>query len=133
MFTNTTNSMHDCIGLFQKKKINIINKYGDNMEYIYAAMILHTTEKEINEENVTKILEAAGVEVEDSRVKALIAALEDVDIEEAIETSAIAAAPAAAPAAAAPAAEEVEEEEEEEEDEEEQEEAAAAGLGALFG
>lgn len=50
------------------------------MEYIYAAMILHTTEKEINEENVTKILEAAGVEVEDSRVKALIAALEDVDI-----------------------------------------------------
>ena len=128
MFTNTTNSMHDCIGLFQKKKINIINKYGDNMEYIYAAMILHTTEKEINEENVTKILEAAGVEVEDSRVKALIAALEDVDIEEAIETSAIAAAPAAAPAAAAPAAEE-----EEEEDEEEQEEAAAAGLGALFG
>lgn len=103
------------------------------MEYIYAAMILHTTEKEINEENVTKILEAAGVEVEDSRVKALIAALEDVDIEEAIETSAIAAAPAAAPAAAAPAAEEEEEEEEEEEDEEEQEEAAAAGLGALFG
>ena len=81
---------------FKKKKINIINKYGDNMEYIYAAMILHTTEKEINEENVTKILEAAGVEVEDSRVKALIAALEDVDIEEAIETSAIAAAPAAA-------------------------------------
>ena len=125
--------MHDCIGLFQKKKINIINKYGDTMEYIYAAMILHTTEKEINEENVTKILEAAGVEVEDSRVKALIAALEDVDIEEAIETSAIAAAPAAAPAAAAPAAEEEEEEEEEEEDEEEQEEAAAAGLGALFG
>ena len=109
---------------FKKKKINIINKYGDNMEYIYAAMILHTTEKEINEENVTKILEAAGVEVEDSRVKALIAALEDVDIEEAIETSAI---------AAAPAAEEEEEEEEEEEDEEEQEEAAAAGLGALFG
>ena len=99
------------------------------MEYIYAAMILHTTEKEINEENVTKILEAAGVEVEDSRVKALIAALEDVDIEEAIETSAIAAAPAAAPAAAAPAAEE----EEEEEYKAEPEEAAAAGLGALFG
>ena len=103
------------------------------MEYIYAAMILHTTDKEINEENVSKILEAAGVDVDEARVKALIAALEDVDIEEAIETSAIAAAPAAAPAAAAPAAEEEEEEEEEEEDEEEQEEAAAAGLGALFG
>ncbi|OWT33835.1 50S ribosomal protein P1 [Methanobrevibacter sp. 87.7] len=102
------------------------------MEYIYAAMILHTVGNEINEENVTKILEAAGVDVDESRVKALIAALEDVDIDEAIETSAIAAAPAAA--AAAPAAEaEEEEEEEEEESEEEAEEEAAAGLGALFG
>lgn len=118
---------------FKKKKINIINKYGDNMEYIYAAMILHTTEKEINEENVTKILEAAGVEVEDSRVKALIAALEDVDIEEAMETTAMAAAPAAAAPAAEAAAEEEEEEEEEEEDEEQAAAAATAGLGALFG
>lgn len=118
---------------FKKKKINIINKYGDNMEYIYAAMILHTTEKEINEENVTKILEAAGVEVEDSRVKALIAALEDVDIEEAMESSALSAAPVAA-APAAPAADAAPAEEaEEEEDEEEAEEEAAAGLGALFG
>ncbi len=102
------------------------------MEYIYAAMILHTTDKEINEENVTKILDAAGVDVDDARVKALIAALEDVDIEEAIESSALAAAPvAAAPAAEAAPAEE--EEEDEEEDEEEAEEEAAAGLGALFG
>lgn len=94
-------------------------------------MILHTTDKEINEENVTKILEAAGVDVDEARVKALIAALEDVDIDEAIETSAIAAAPVAAAPAAAPAEEE--EEEEEEESEEEAEEEAAAGLGALFG
>ena len=47
------------------------------MEYIYAAMILHTTEQDINEENVTKILEAAGADVDESRVKALIAALEE--------------------------------------------------------
>ena len=70
------------------------------MEYIYAAMILHTTEQDINEENVTKILEAAGADVDESRVKALIAALEDVDIEEAMETTAMAAAPAAAAPAA---------------------------------
>jgi large subunit ribosomal protein L12 len=101
------------------------------MEYIYAAMLLHTTGQEINEGNVTKVLEAAGAEVDDARVKALIAALEDVDIEEAMEKTAVAtAAPAAA---AAPAAEEKPEEEEEEEDEEEKEEEAAAGLGALFG
>ena len=103
------------------------------MEYIYAAMILHTTEQDINEENVTKILEAAGANVDDSRVKALIAALEDVDIEEAMETTAMAAAPAAAAAPVAEAAAEEEEEEEEEEDEEQAAAAATAGLGALFG
>ena len=101
------------------------------MEYIYAAMILHSAEKDINEENVKSIIEAAGIEADDARIKALIAALEDVDIEEAMETSAM----AAAPVAAAPVAEAAAEEEEEEEEEEEQaaEEEAAAGLGALFG
>ena len=98
------------------------------MEYIYAAMILHSADKDINEENVKSIIEAAGIEADDARVKALIAALEDVDIEEAIATTAMAAAPAAA-TEAAPAAEEEAEEEEEEAAEEE----AAAGLGALFG
>ena len=98
------------------------------MEYIYAAMILHSAEKDINEENVKSIIEAAGIEADDARIKALIAALEDVDIEEAMETSAM----AAAPVAAAPVAEAAEEEEEEEEEEAAEEE-AAAGLGALFG
>ncbi|MGF7117843.1 50S ribosomal protein P1 [Methanobacterium oryzae] len=101
------------------------------MEYIYAAMLLHTAGQEINEGNVTKVLEAAGAEADDARVKALIAALEDVDIEEAMEKTAVAAAAPAAGAAAP--AEEKPEEEEEEEEEEEKEEEAAAGLGALFG
>ena len=103
------------------------------MEYIYAAMILHSADKDINEENVKSIVEAAGIDADDARIKALIAALEDVDIEEDMETTAMAAADPAA--AAAPAAEAVEEEveEEEEEDEEAAEEEAAAGLGALFG
>lgn len=101
------------------------------MEYIYAAMILHSADKDINEENVKSIIEAAGIDADDARIKALIAALEDVDIDEAMETTAMAAAPAAAAPAAAEAA--VEEEEDAEEEEEEAEEAAAAGLGALFG
>ena len=101
------------------------------MEYIYAAMILHSAEKDINEENVKSIIEAAGIEADDARIKALIAALEDVDIEEAMETSAMAAAPVAAAPVAEAAAEE--EEEDEEEEEEAAEEEAAAGLGALFG
>ena len=81
------------------------------MEYIYAAMILHSAEKDINEENVKSIIEAAGIEADDARIKALIAALEDVDIEEAMETSAMAAAPVAAAPVAEAAAEEEEEEE----------------------
>ncbi len=84
------------------------------MEYIYAAMILHSADKDINEENVKSIVEAAGIEADDARVKALIAALEDVDIEEAIATTAMAAAPVAAAETAPAATEEVEEEEEEE-------------------
>ena len=70
------------------------------MEYIYAAMILHSADKDINEENVKSIIEAAGIEADDARIKALIAALEDVDIDEAMETTAMAAAPAAAAPAA---------------------------------
>ncbi|MFA7197701.1 MAG: 50S ribosomal protein P1 [Methanoculleus sp.] len=103
------------------------------MEYIYAALLLHNAGKDVTEENVTAILNAAGVAVQDARVKALVAALEDVNIEEAISKAAaapVAAAPAAAAAAPAAAAEE---EPEEEENKEEEEESGMAGLGALFG
>ena len=106
------------------------------MEYVYAALILNETGEEINEDNVTGVLEAAGVDVEESRVKALVAALEDVDIEEAIETAAAAPAAGAAAGGAAEAEEEEAEEEAEEEEaeeEEEDEEASGEGLGELFG
>ena len=62
------------------------------MEYVYAALILHETGEELNEDNLTAVLESAGAAVEESRVKALVAALEAVDIEEAVEEAA--AAPA---------------------------------------
>jgi len=105
------------------------------MEYIYAAMLLHKAGKEINEENVAQILKAAGVEADQARVKALVAALSEVDIEEAIKSApTLMAAPAAAPAAEAPAEEaKKEEEKKKEEEEKEKEEAALEGLGALFG
>ena len=44
---------------------------------IRSNVIAHNR-KEINEENVKSVLETAGTEVDDARVKALIAALEDV-------------------------------------------------------
>ena len=99
-------------------------------------MLLHSAGKEINEENLKKVLTAAGVKVDDARVKALTASLEGVDIEEAIKSAAAAPVAAAAPAAEAEKpAEEKKEEKKKKEEEEEQvsEEEAAAGLGALFG
>ncbi|MBI4441533.1 50S ribosomal protein P1 [Candidatus Woesearchaeota archaeon] len=99
------------------------------MEYVYAALLLHKAGKEIKEDAVKKVLEAAGVKVDDARVKALIAALEGVNIEEAIKKQAVAAPVAAA--AAAPSGEAPKKEEKK--DEKKSEEAAAAGLSALFG
>lgn len=110
------------------------------MEYVYAAMMLHSAGQEVTEEKVTEVLEAAGAKVDDARVKALVASLEDIDIDEAVESVAAPAAPAqAAPSesgeekkAPEEAEEEVEEEAEEAEEEEEDEEEGAAGLGELF-
>ncbi|MBP2143661.1 large subunit ribosomal protein L12 [Methanococcus voltae] len=99
------------------------------MEYIYAALLLNSADKEITEDAVKAVLTAAGVEADDARVKALVAALEGVDIEEAIAKAA--AAPVAV--AAAPAAAEAPKEEKKEEKKEDNGAAAAAGLGALFG
>jgi len=104
------------------------------MEYVYAALLLHSAGKEINEENLRKVLEAAGVSPDEARLKALVAALDGVNIDEVIEKAAMPVAAPVAAAAPAPAAEaKVEEEEEEEEEEEASEEEALAGLGALFG
>jgi large subunit ribosomal protein L12 len=104
------------------------------MEYIYSAMVLHSAGKEINEANVKKVLTAAGVKPDETRIKALTAALEGVNIEEALSTQ---IAPVAAASAAAPAPGEPEEKKEEKKKDKEEkkvsEEEAAAGLGALFG
>ena len=100
------------------------------MEYVYAAMLLHSAKKDVSEDSVKKVLEAAGVEADAARIKALVASLKDVNIEEAIKS---ASAVAAAPAAAAPAAAAEQKKEEKEEDKGKTEEEAAEGLGALFG
>lgn len=100
------------------------------MEYIYAAMLLHATGKPVNEEGVKKVLTAAGAKADDSRIKALIAALENVNIDEAIKSAAVAPVAGAAPAAHE---EKKEGKKEEKKEEKPSEEEAAAGLSALFG
>jgi len=107
------------------------------MEYVYSALILHATGKEVTEEGVTNVLNAAGAAINEARVKALIAALESVDIDDAIAKATFAPAAVSAPQAApAEKKEEVkaeEEEEEKEKEKEEEEETGMEGLGALFG
>ena len=68
------------------------------MENIYAAMLLHKAGKEINEDSVTNVLKAAGIEVDAIQVKALVASLSEVNIDEALKAAPamMAAAPVAA-------------------------------------
>jgi large subunit ribosomal protein L12 len=98
------------------------------MEYVYAALLLHSAGGEVTEDNVKKVLTAAGVKAEEPRVKALVAALSEIKIDDALKAA------QAAPVAAAPAtAAEAKKEEKKPEDEKKKGEEALAGLGALFG
>ncbi|KUO40126.1 MAG: 50S ribosomal protein P1 [Candidatus Hadarchaeum yellowstonense] len=100
------------------------------MEYVHAVLLLHSAKQPVNEENLKKVIAAAGLQVDEARVKAMVAALEGVNIDEAIKSAAVPAV-AAPSAPAAPA--KPEEKKKEEKVEEKKEEEALAGLGALFG
>ena len=103
------------------------------MEYVYAALLLHSAGKDVNEDGIKKVVEAAGVTADEVRIKALASALEGVDIAKVLSQAAAmptASAAAAAPAAAAPTAEA---KAEKEESKEAAEESGVEGLGALFG
>ena len=101
------------------------------IEYIYAGMLLHNAKQPIDENNVKKVLSSAGVAVDEARVKALVAALSEVNIDEAIKAAAVPVA--AAPAAAQAPAEVKKEAKKEEKKETTSEEETAEGLGSLFG
>jgi large subunit ribosomal protein L12 len=106
------------------------------MENIYAAMLLHKAGKEINEQNLMQVLASAGINADAVQIKALVASLAEVKIDEAIKSApTMMAAPTAAPAAAAAAEAKPKEEDKKkkEADEKQKEEAALEGLGALFG
>ena len=92
------------------------------MEYIYTTLLLHETKQPINEDNIKKVLTAANVAADHGKIKALVAALEGVNIEEAIKEL-----PIAAPHKTETKKEEHKEEVKVDEDK------AAAGLGSLFG
>jgi large subunit ribosomal protein L12 len=96
--------------------------------YMYAALMLHKAGKKVDEAGLTSVVKAAGVDVDQVKVKALASALSEINIDEALKNAATMAV-AAAPAAAAPAAKA----EEKPKVEEKKEEEALAGLASLFG
>ena len=107
------------------------------MEYVYAALLLHKLKQNITEDSVRNVVKAAGVTPDDVRVKALVAALSEVQIDEALKAAPVAAAAAAAAAppaaggagaAAAGGGGEAPPKEEEKKEEE-----ALEGLSSLFG
>ena len=102
------------------------------MEYVYAALMLHKLKKDISEENLTSVVKASGGEVNEAKVKSLVASLADVNIEEAIKAApvAVAAAPAAAPAEGGEGKKEGKKDEAASAKSEEQ---AMEGLSSLFG
>jgi large subunit ribosomal protein L12 len=101
------------------------------MEYVYAALLLHKLDKEVNEANLSSVVKASGADVNEAQVKALVAALADVNIDDAVKAAPVAVAAAAAPAADAPAGGGAKEEKKKEEPK--NEEAAMEGLSSLFG
>ena len=100
--------------------------------YVHASLLLHFAKQPINEENIKKVIQAAGIDVDDSKIKALATAISEVDIEEAIKATPTAFAPQVA-TAQAPAEAEKSKGKEKKEDDGKKGEEAMEGLGSLFG
>ena len=103
------------------------------MEYVYAALLLHKLKQDVNEDNVKNVIKSTGVEPDDVRVKSLVAALSEVNIEDALKAAPVAAAaPTSAQATPAASGSGAAAKEEEKKDEKKEEE-ALEGLSSLFG
>ncbi|MFH1210054.1 MAG: 50S ribosomal protein L12 [archaeon] len=95
------------------------------MEYIYTVLLLKKANRDINEANIKSVLQAAGVRPDEAKIKALLASLADINIDEAIKEASI--------TPIATAAKEHKEEKKVEHKEEKKPEEASAGLSSLFG
>jgi large subunit ribosomal protein L12 len=102
------------------------------MEYVYAALLLHKLKKDITEDNVKNVIKATGVNPDDVKIKALVAALSEVNIDESLKATPMAMAVPATSAAESGATQSKDEKKEEKKDEKKEEE-ALEGLSSLFG
>jgi len=98
------------------------------MEYTYAALLLHKLGKEVSEAGIKSVVAAAGIDVDESKIKSLVASLKGVDIAKELESASLVASAPAGGSSEAPT-----EKKAEEKPKEEKKEAAAEGLSALFG
>jgi large subunit ribosomal protein L12 len=106
------------------------------MEYVYAALLLHKLKQDITEDNVKSVIKSTGVTPDDIKVKSLVAALSEVNIDEALKAAPVALSSASAtpsPAAGPSGSGGASSSKEEEKKEEKKEEEALEGLSALFG
>lgn len=100
------------------------------MEYVYSALLLHSAKKEISEDGLSHVLKAAGITVDSTKIKGLLSALKEVNIDDAIQKAAM---PVAVAAATVEAKTEEKGSKEKAQEEAKSEEAAAEGLSSLFG
>jgi len=100
------------------------------MQYLHAALVLHTSGKKISEKGIDAIIKSAGGKPDEGKIKALVSTLESVDIDEAIKGASFMTAAAPAAGSATPATTSTEEAAEAEEEEAEGDD---LGLSSLFG
>lgn len=103
------------------------------MEYVYGALLLNAANKPIDEQALGGVLSAAGISPDATRVKALLASLEGVNLAEVLAKAETFAAPAPAAPAGKPEGKPEKKAEEAKEEKGVSEEEAAEGLSALFG
>lgn len=97
------------------------------MEYVYAALLLHKLGKPVEEDSIKKILQASGAEIDESKLKSLVASLKGVDIDKELQNAVVASAAPSSSSSEASSAKPAEEKKEEKREE------SVAGLSALFG
>lgn len=95
------------------------------MEVIYAALLLHKSGSQIDEEHINKVLNASGAKVDESKIKSLVASLKGIDIDAELKNAVVAGAVSIASSDKKTESEEAPKQEKMEE--------SAAGLSALFG
>ena len=104
------------------------------MQYLHAALVLHSSGKKITEKGIDAIIKAAGGKPDESKVKGLVATLTSIDIDEAIKGASLMTTAVPGISGTSESKKDVKEGKTEEvEEEEEEKEGDDLGLSSLFG